>query len=286
MIVIGDRAISYEAPRDGISPGWGRFLTWAPIVGLVGLVAAYPVTPRLYYWFLIEDHPVEWAQFGVLVATVPIAAWAAVEFGRRRRVGLAALLMLLALGTLVLAAEEISWGERVFGLVTPENLATLNKQQELNVHNLKVDGVSLNKISDLLKILLGILGATAALLTRTRRVPLRLRLLDDIAPPAAAIPGFAVMALYGAFMAVAQTKIAPLGILQEWAELSLYLAIAATAVDCGARVAVGRRTAPGLIAAGALAIVLTVVFAVLTVRSGVLPGNVPPSLTDLYLGWP
>jgi hypothetical protein len=32
--------------------------------------------------------------------------------------------------------EEISWGQRIFGIQTPPLLAELNEQQELNVHNL------------------------------------------------------------------------------------------------------------------------------------------------------
>jgi hypothetical protein len=36
------------------------------------------------------------------------------------------------------AGEEISWGQRIFGLKTPEPLAQVNKQDELNLHNLSV----------------------------------------------------------------------------------------------------------------------------------------------------
>ncbi len=41
-----------------------------------------------------------------------------------------ALLMLLCLG------EEISWGQRLLGLSTPEGLKALNAQEEINIHNL------------------------------------------------------------------------------------------------------------------------------------------------------
>jgi hypothetical protein len=36
------------------------------------------------------------------------------------------------------AGEEISWGQRMFGFKTPEPLAQVNKQDELNLHNLSV----------------------------------------------------------------------------------------------------------------------------------------------------
>ena len=36
------------------------------------------------------------------------------------------------------AGEEISWGQRIFGFKTPESLVQVNKQDELNLHNLSV----------------------------------------------------------------------------------------------------------------------------------------------------
>jgi hypothetical protein len=36
------------------------------------------------------------------------------------------------------AGEEISWGQRIFGFKTPQPLAQVNKQDELNLHNLSV----------------------------------------------------------------------------------------------------------------------------------------------------
>jgi hypothetical protein len=36
------------------------------------------------------------------------------------------------------AGEEISWGQRIFGFKTPAPLAQVNKQDELNLHNLSV----------------------------------------------------------------------------------------------------------------------------------------------------
>jgi len=36
------------------------------------------------------------------------------------------------------AGEEISWGQRIFGFKTPESLTQVNKQDELNLHNLSV----------------------------------------------------------------------------------------------------------------------------------------------------
>jgi hypothetical protein len=36
------------------------------------------------------------------------------------------------------AGEEISWGQRVFGFQTPESLTSINRQNELTLHNLEI----------------------------------------------------------------------------------------------------------------------------------------------------
>ena len=41
-----------------------------------------------------------------------------------------------AVAFFVVAGEEVSWGQRVFGIETPEALAAVNYQQEITVHNL------------------------------------------------------------------------------------------------------------------------------------------------------
>lgn len=45
-------------------------------------------------------------------------------------------LLLLALGLFFAAGEEISWGQRILGLETPESISEANTQDELNLHNL------------------------------------------------------------------------------------------------------------------------------------------------------
>ncbi len=42
--------------------------------------------------------------------------------------------------------EEISWGQRVFGIETPEFFAEANAQKETNLHNLVVGGTNINKL--------------------------------------------------------------------------------------------------------------------------------------------
>lgn len=42
--------------------------------------------------------------------------------------------------------EEISWGQRLIGYGTPEPLEEVNAQDEFNLHNLKINGLNINRI--------------------------------------------------------------------------------------------------------------------------------------------
>ncbi len=42
--------------------------------------------------------------------------------------------------------EELSWGQRMLGIETPETLAEINLQNETNLHNLVIGGVNINKL--------------------------------------------------------------------------------------------------------------------------------------------
>jgi len=66
------------------------------------------------------------------------------------------------------AGEEISWGQRIFGFKTPEPLAQVNKQDELNLHNLTAMENSkfftADRLFDVFWFLFGVLTPAAALL--------------------------------------------------------------------------------------------------------------------------
>jgi hypothetical protein len=290
-------ALTAEALRDGWPPGRAGVLTWLPAVGTLVLGAGYVLGHQVYYWLLLEDHPVEWAQFGLLVFAGVAAAAATVRLGRAGRAGLAVLLALAAAGCFGLAGEEISWGERAFSLGVPAGLAADNAQHELNVHNLIIGGITVDTVSDMVELALGLGGCALALLARPNRGPLRATWWSEVAPPLPVVPCLALAVLYQTAMLGTGASMAPAILYQEWEELCLYLAIAVTAACCFTRAAparplrslargplgapwgAGRRP---LIAAAVAAAVLTAVLAQLSAQSTVLPGNVPPSLVWLY----
>ncbi len=65
---------------------------------------------------------------------------------------------LMAIAMFFGGGEEISWGQRIFGIQSSEFFNQNNAQQETNLHNMVVDGVKLNKIifSNLMSIAFGI----------------------------------------------------------------------------------------------------------------------------------
>ena len=66
------------------------------------------------------------------------------------------------------AGEEISWGQRIFGFKTPQSLAQVNKQDELNLHNLTIMENSklftADRLFDIFWFLFGVLTPAIALL--------------------------------------------------------------------------------------------------------------------------
>jgi len=66
------------------------------------------------------------------------------------------------------AGEEISWGQRILGFETPETLAQVNKQEELNLHNLSVlensNLINADRLFDVFWFLFAVLTPAVALL--------------------------------------------------------------------------------------------------------------------------
>jgi hypothetical protein len=95
-----------------------------------------PLTP--------EDGPIENASALLfLVSGIGFLIAAARSEWLRSQGTWGAYLMILAWAGLafVFAGEEISWGQRILGLDTPEQWKAINAQEEFNIHNLYIVGV-------------------------------------------------------------------------------------------------------------------------------------------------
>jgi hypothetical protein len=95
-----------------------------------------------FTWLIREEHPIE------LLGAIALLAAGMICFVAWRRVGgdpgwpPLRRLSLLVLAVLFLFAfgEEISWGQRILGIGTPESLSEANRQDELNLHNVNALG--------------------------------------------------------------------------------------------------------------------------------------------------
>lgn len=124
-----------------------------------------------------EDGVVEWiGTIGFLVASICflVAFLIARRPEHRSRYTLVKRLSFLALAVLlfVFAGEEISWGQRLLGLETPERLQSANVQNETNLHNLDLlqNTLSVDRLFQLFWIGLGVVvPVLATYWSRARR---------------------------------------------------------------------------------------------------------------------
>lgn len=142
----------------------------ALILGIVvyGLVLLHLDRDAFLVW-IREDGLVEWLTFGELLIMSAYSFIVARAFSRSEP-GSPAKGVWLFMGCLFLfgALEEISWGQRVLGIESPEWFLKHNKQGEINVHNLLIYGVNINKLvfGKILAILLGVYLLAVPLLYR------------------------------------------------------------------------------------------------------------------------
>lgn len=99
----------------------------------------------IYFWtfmlpldltvvFTIEDGPVESIQ-NLILATGALIAWASSLSQRgKARIGW----RVLSLAFVFVLMEEISWGQRIFQIETPESLKEINVQDETTLHNIGI----------------------------------------------------------------------------------------------------------------------------------------------------
>lgn len=109
------------------------------------------IIPIFFYFFLFiqrlsveqafinigsEDSLIEWLQGLICLCASIIFLKNAQIFSKYDRVVMI-LYICAALGLFVIAGEEISWGQRIFSLSTPEYIQERNVQGEITLHNLE-----------------------------------------------------------------------------------------------------------------------------------------------------
>ncbi|MCG8608551.1 hypothetical protein MJD09_26630 [bacterium] len=108
----------------------------------------------------------------------------------------AALYMILGLGIFFIIGEEISWGQRIFGWITPESVKQINKQGETNIHNIHGIGSTIKWIH----MIVGAYGTFLPIIVMKSKALARFRAqLSMLVPPIALVPYFAFIFLWRSF---------------------------------------------------------------------------------------
>ena len=119
------------------------------------LLWLHPKTRILSLWMLRENHPVELLTFILLAAAGIIGLVLAGKIRKDEETKLASTFYILfSLCLLVIAMEEVAWGQWFFGFETPEAWQSINRQGETTLHNV----AGLQGHSEIMRLAFGIGG--------------------------------------------------------------------------------------------------------------------------------
>ena len=129
------KSVATSAEEWGITPRVAWIIALLPIVTAAAVLMTYASRP-LYRFVTMEDGPVEWGQFLFYAAACIVGVGIAYKRVKAGHPWQALLFAGFALANFFIAGEEIAWGQRIFGLQTPDDLKAINDQGEITVHNI------------------------------------------------------------------------------------------------------------------------------------------------------
>lgn len=124
--------------------------------------------PNVFWFIEKEDSLTEYLTFGTYLLVAYVAYKCLRTIFRTNKLQptwkkfYATLFVLIIATSIVIAGEEISWGQRILGFDTPETVAANNTQSEFNIHNQSV----VFQYVYTAYALLGLFGATAWLIVK------------------------------------------------------------------------------------------------------------------------
>lgn len=108
-----------------------------PLFWVVAIVLSRTEGQNLFLRLTREDGAIEDLEFAVLIAAAAVTGAIAWKLWRNSKKFWALIYAGAALGFILIGGEEISWGQRIFGVQTSDFFKENNKQKETNLHNLK-----------------------------------------------------------------------------------------------------------------------------------------------------
>jgi hypothetical protein len=148
-----------------------------PLILMACLASTSFIWPSIYKRLVIEDGAVEYATVGVYLVGFVWGLGLVRKLNAKRELAWTVVYAGLSFGFLLIALEEISWGQRIFGLETPEFFKGRNIQGEIGVHNLS----SLRLLLSPAYIAIGFGGAFGSLILSRLGVPARI--FERLLPP-------------------------------------------------------------------------------------------------------
>lgn len=128
-----------------------RIIRYIEIIAflLITVIAAYGfyiagTGQEAFMHWLREDGFVENMTVLFLLVSSGIAIYRSVGYFKQKQLKAVVTWGVLAFLFFFAAGEEISWGQRIFGIETPEFFKERNLQEETNLHNLVVGDVKIN----------------------------------------------------------------------------------------------------------------------------------------------
>lgn len=156
------------------------------IMFLQGIFLLLPGTRSLSLWMLKENHPVELLTFIVFVVGGVVGLLLALK---TRRCGEKSLVYgfytIFSVGLILLAMEEVAWGQWLFGFETPEAWRSINRQGEMTIHNLP----GLQGHSEIMRLTFGVGGLMGVWLSFYPS-------FQKIGVPALLLPWFIIITLH------------------------------------------------------------------------------------------
>lgn len=134
-----------------------KILLYIILAASVVTAFTYFFAEAFYHKMVAEDSPFEYATAFVLLAISVLFLIRLIQVGKFQNRYWIFLNVLIVIGAFFGFGEELSWGQRIFSIESGEFFLEQNRQAETNLHNLEVNGVSINKLifSQLMVIVFG-----------------------------------------------------------------------------------------------------------------------------------
>jgi len=138
-----------------------------PVFFVSTLCASKIYSPVFYGSLVEEDGIFEFMQVLLYLLAAAFFLFTSKRLLEEKQRDLSLIFLVFSLGLVLVCAEELSWGQRILALDSPEFFTRNNVQRELTIHNLSLFQPFLH----LGYILTGLAGATGWLLVRTAGKP-------------------------------------------------------------------------------------------------------------------